>query len=337
MAQNCQVLVDDQDPNVEYLCDVTTLILPDVYYNDTWTSVASPMCGYGGWFRYSFIGTGVQISIPVTSNAQQVFIQIDNRPHESLKGTSRYVSPDLADGTHNITVFAGETDVLSAFDYLTYTAGPSTSLYEKIIIQNDNDAALNYRGDWSVQEPGSAELDDTLLYKGTAHWSRTVGDTISYQFTGTSITVMGVSTPSEMNASLTFTLDGNTTLQMITQTNLTRTSTVRFFHGTDLEPTQHTLNINVTNISASGPIGIDFFAYNTSFSSLSQISASFEGGTIPREKILFVMMTGIIAGLSFALGFVICFSVWKRQRGKRFTHQFEMRAKGMSYGVASVI
>ena len=205
-----------------------------------------------------------------------------------------------------------------------------------------------------MQEPGSAELDDTLLYKGTAHWSRTVGDTISYQFTGlqhdvrsthklihyfsgTSITVMGVSTPSEMNASLTFTLDGNTTLQMITQTNLTRTSTVRFFHGTDLEPTQHTLNINVTNISASGPIGIDFFAYNTSFSSLSQISASFEGGTIPREKILFVMMTGIIAGLSFALGFVICFSVWKRQRGKRFTHQFEMRAKGMSYGVASVI
>ena len=56
MAQNLQVLVDDQDPSVEYLCDVVTLILPDVYYNDTWTSVASPTCGYGGWFRYTFIG-----------------------------------------------------------------------------------------------------------------------------------------------------------------------------------------------------------------------------------------------------------------------------------------
>ena len=226
---------------------------------------------------------------------------------------------------------------MPGFDYLTYTPGSSTPLNEQVIIQNDDDAVLDYGGDWSILEP--AEFDDTLLYQGTAHWSRTVGDSILFQFTGlhhngrsshklmhhfagTSITVMGVSTPSEMNASLTFTLDGDKSLRTITQTNLTRTTTVRFIHATDLQPTQHVLRINVTNISTAGPIGIDFFAYNTSFSSLSEISASYKGATIHRENILLVAMTGgIIGGLTFAVGL---FFAWKRQRNRRFSHQFEM-------------
>lgn len=225
---------------------------------------------------------------------------------------------------------------MPGFDYLTYTPGSSTPLNEKVIIQNDDDAILDYGGNWSVG------FGDTLLYQGTAHWSRTVGDSVLFQFTGlhhngrssyklmlhvagTSITVMGVSTPSEMNASLTFTLDGNRSLQMITQTNLTRTTIVRFFHARDLQPTQHALNINVTNISAAGPIGIDFFAYNTSFSSLAEISASYEGATIHREKTFLLAMTvGIIGGLTFAVGL---FFAWKWQRNRRFSHRFEMMVK----------
>lgn len=232
---------------------------------------------------------------------------------------------------------------MPGFDYLTYTPGSSTPLNGQVIIQNDNDAILDYGGGWSVLVPRSVEFDDTLLYQGTAHWSRTVGDSVLFRFTGwhhnngrsshklmhhfagTSITVMGVSTPSEMNASLTFTLDGNKSLQTITQTNLTRTTIVRFFHARDLQPTQHALNINVTNIAAAGPIGIDFFAYSTSLSSLSEISTS---ATIHREKNLLVAMTGgIIGGLTFAVGL---FFAWKRQRHRRFSHQFEMMAKDPS-------
>jgi len=319
MAQNWQVLVDDQDTNVEYLCTVTTQTLPDVYYNGTWTNVASPTCGYGGWFRYSFIGTGAQIGIPITSDTQRVSVQIDNRPQEALNGNGLYVSSYLNDGPHNITVFATGMDVTPGFDYLTYTAGPSTPLYQRTIIQNDDDAALAYGGHWSVLQPRAVTFDDTLLHQGTAHWSTTVGDTVSYRFTGTSITVMGVSTPSEMNASLTFTLDGKTSLQTVSQTKLTRATAVRLFHAVDLNPAQHMLDINVMNVSGAGPIGINFFAYNTSLSEIS--------GVTPKEKSL---SGGIIGGLIITVGLVICFFAWKWQQNRRIQHKFEMMAKDPS-------
>jgi hypothetical protein len=282
------------------------------------------------------LGTGVQIGIPITSDTQRISVQIDNRPQEALNGNGLYVSSYLDDGPHNITVFAMGMDVTPGFDYLTYTPSPSTSLYERTIIQNDDDAALDYGGHWSALQPVAVTFDDdTLLYQGTARWSTTVGDTVSYQFTGlhhnvkcphklirhflgTSITVMGVSTPSEMNASLTFTLDGKTTLQTISQTNLTRATTVRLYRAVDLNATQHTLNVNVTNVSAAGPIGIDFFAYNASLSEIS--------GVAPKEKSL---SGGIIGGLIIAVGLVICFFVWK-WRNRRIQHKFEMMAKDPS-------
>jgi len=130
---------------------------------------------------------------------------------------------------------------------------------------------------------------------------------------------MGVSTPSEMNASLTFTLDGKASLQTVSQTNLTRATTVRLFHAVDLNPAQHTLDINVMSVSAAGPIGIDFFAYNTSLSEIPDAT--------PKEKSL---SGGIIGGLMIAVGLVICFFAWKWQQNRRIQHKFEMMAKDPS-------
>jgi hypothetical protein len=131
---------------------------------------------------------------------------------------------------------------------------------------------------------------------------------------------MGVSMPSEMNASLTFTLDGETSLQTVSQTNLTRATTVRLFHAVDLNPAQHTLDINVINVSGAGPIGINFFAYDASLSEIS-------GGT-PKEKSL---SGGIIGGLMITVvGLVICFFAWKWQQNRRIQHKFEMMAKDPS-------
>ncbi|KAK2465333.1 hypothetical protein APHAL10511_002687 [Amanita phalloides] len=327
MVKSLQVLVDDQDPDIEYLCDVSTKLFPNIYYNDTWTTVASLACSYEGWFRYSFIGTGVQLGLPVTSDSAQVSVQIDNHPYEPLKGSNRYVSPNLKDGPHNVTFSASGANAQPGLDYLTFTAGASTPLEGQIIIHSDDDKVLHYDGDWSTQQPESIEFDDTLLYQGTAHWSTTVGDSVSYSyFFGTSVTVMGISTPSEMNASLAFTVDGDTTMKTISQTNLDKATTVRLFSMTGLQPGRHSLGIKVMNISVRGPIGINFLAYSASYSRLSDVSGPYDGSVvIPREKTQSIILTGaIIGGITLVVGLVICFFAWRRERNRQFPHKFNM-------------
>ncbi|KAF8631022.1 hypothetical protein AX15_002633 [Amanita polypyramis BW_CC] len=312
------VLVDDQDPDIEYLCDVSTRILPGIYHNDTWTGAASSACGYSGWFRYSFIGTGVQIDVATSSTTEQYSVQIDEQPQELLNGKGRYVSPELKDRSHNVTFFAGGLDVLPSFDYLTYTAGRSTPLNGKAIICDDSDATVNYDGYWTTMQPASVNLNGSVLYQNTAHWSTNAGDRLSYQFIGTGVAVMGVL---GTNASLAFTLDGNITETTISRGSVTGTTAIQLFHATELQPRKHTLLINVTNVLVESPVGVDFLAYNASF---SRSSTPYNGSiSIPKEETLSIAMKcGIIGGITLLVGLVVCFFSWKWQRSRRFLHKF---------------
>ena len=73
----------------------------------------------------------------------------------------------------------------TTFDYLIVEAGLSTPLQIRSIIVDDTDPGLAYGGSWSTQIP-SPMLDDfsTASFRDTMHWSKSVGDTLQFNFTG---------------------------------------------------------------------------------------------------------------------------------------------------------
>ncbi|PFH54080.1 hypothetical protein AMATHDRAFT_53889 [Amanita thiersii Skay4041] len=327
MVNSLQVLVDDQDPDIEYLCKVTQETVLGTYYNDTWTTIASQECGSSGWFRYSFIGTGFQITAPA-STSSDFSIQIDNAPLVTQKGDGRYQSPELKNGQHTITYFTAPTNSSPAFDYLTYTASGSTKLKGRTIIHDDNDGTVAYGGNWTKQPPLPLAFDNsTGLYQNTAHWSTTVGDTVSYRFTGTSVLVMGITTRSDVPASITFILDGVMMVNTITNSSLDGFPMTKLFHALDLDAKSHFLFINMTDVSPTRPIGIDFIAYNASFDSLGDIQTPLdEGISIPEDKTQAVAIAGGVIGAAiFVAAIAICLFVWKRQRDQRQRRVFLMK------------
>lgn len=115
-------------------------------------------------------------------------MQIDGSPLLSQSGQGTYQSPVLADGTeHTITYALGNQSLLPAFDYLTVTAGPSTSMYGRTVIVDDADSVLEYTGheSWTTAPPVALSFDySTAPYLNTTHWSNLAGASLSFQFTG---------------------------------------------------------------------------------------------------------------------------------------------------------
>ncbi|KAF8627451.1 hypothetical protein AX17_006265 [Amanita inopinata Kibby_2008] len=321
MVKSLQVLVDDQDSDIQYLCDVAHHSVPGTYFNNTWTMILSPECGSSGWFTYSFIGTSIQINAPSRSSSEGPYsVEIDGGSRVSLKGKHRYTSPTLDDGFHNVTFFAGASGPLPPFDYLTYTAGPSTPIKGRTIIHDDDDGTLVYNGHWTREPPVPVTLNNsTSLYQDTAHWSSTVGDSLLYKFMGTSVLVMGVSIRSDANASLAFTLDGNSTVKTLSNSHLDGSPMAQLFHAYDLDVGPHTLFIDTVDVSVTQPVGIDFIAYNTSYSRLSDITTPFDNGiTIPQERTQAVAIAGGVIGSGiFITAIAICLYVWRRQRDQQ--------------------
>ena len=90
----------------------------------------------------------------------------------------------MPDGQHTLKYAIGGVKQAPVFDYLTVTAGPSTPINGRTLIVDDSQ--LSYKGNWSTNPPKALKYDySTSLYRDTAHWSSTIGDTIEFEFTGT--------------------------------------------------------------------------------------------------------------------------------------------------------
>jgi hypothetical protein len=97
------------------------------------------------------------------------------------------------DGSHTMIYSLGATTLSPSFDYLTVTAGASTSLMNKRIVVDDDDespgaGSLIFSGNWTMQPAPGAVIEDysSMPYMGTAHWSATPGASFNFQFMGTS-------------------------------------------------------------------------------------------------------------------------------------------------------
>jgi hypothetical protein len=270
------VLVDDQESQIQYLCDsLNERVATGSYYNNTWTTVKSGDCS-NGWFDYTFYGTGVYVAASVAAPSASYSVKIDDGEFVPQSGNGAYDSPTLSDGKHTIT-YAIESNgkSLPAFDYLTVTPGSSTPLEGQTLAVDDTDASIIYSGSWknSPSVPLSFDYSNSL-HRDTTQWSSTVGDSLQFQFEGSSISVFGIATNISVgNITSNYTLDGVSKVQGLPQGTLDSLPMVNLFQA-DVQPGVHTLIINITHIQSPQTLGIDLITYNASFNSISSLSTT---------------------------------------------------------------
>ena len=97
-----------------------------------------------------------------------------------------YQSPTLPNGNHTITV---SHLALTSVDMALITVDPNTSLQGKTLIVDDDNSAIEYSGTWtrSTSPFNEGTLPDGLPVGNSTHRSTTVGDTITFRFTGKSV------------------------------------------------------------------------------------------------------------------------------------------------------
>jgi hypothetical protein len=143
----------------------------------------------------------------------------------------------------------------------------------KVLIIDDRDPNISYYGEWKIEEAISGSME----YNNTLHQSNANGQSLSYTFRGTNITVYGTldtvtknwlpgvefrvdgSMPKPINetGSLTWSLDGTVSHQPLWTSPMLSLDT-------------HTITINITDTSSNGPyFYFDFFTVDTGADSAS--------------------------------------------------------------------
>lgn len=328
MPQNFNILVDDQDSQINYLCpSLNQQILSGSYSNKTWTTIQSESCK-DGWFEYTFYGTGIRIETPTAHPSQSLSVKLDNNAFVP-QSDGKFESPILPDGKHTITYAIGDVALTPVFDYLTVTAGPSSPLNGRTLIVDDTDSAITFKGNWAANPPKPISFGySTSLYQDTAHWSSTIGDTIEFEFTGTSVSVCGLATNiiGARNITATYSIDGVSKTQSIRQGSLDSVPMTEFFHA-DVPAGRHTLLINLTDIALPRAFGIDFIAYNTSVDSVTSLpgyeqtpttnAAPQNVGASSNGSQKWAIVGGVLGAVLFLAILLLVFLVWMYRHRKQ--------------------
>ncbi|TFK24969.1 hypothetical protein FA15DRAFT_669030 [Coprinopsis marcescibilis] len=346
MSQEFTLLVDDQDPSVNYLCpSLQQEGLGGSYSNRTWTTIKDASC-VSGWFEYTFYGTGIHIHVPVAKTAESAAVLLDNvlfKP--SADGV--FEAKNLTDGKHKFTYGIGEVKALPVFDYLTVTAGRSTKLNGRTLLADDTDDSVVFDGNWSTKAPQQLDFDhSTNLYKDSAHWSSTVGDTVRFEFIGTSVSVFGLvnNITDAGNLTASYTIDGATTTLGIPEGTFDSVPMTELYHA-DLQPGLHTLVVNLTEIGSPRlALGIDFIAYNTSVDSVTslpgyELTANANAAPDPSKpgassssSAKNAILGGVLGGVGFLILLGIAFFFWRRRQSKTAVRLASTNSSQVDFG-----
>ncbi|KAG6837627.1 hypothetical protein H0H93_006148 [Arthromyces matolae] len=307
-------IVDDQSPELEYLCPVTKEQVSGSYYNKTWTTTASNECA-DGWFQHTFAGTSVE-AMTFSWTPQNHSGKIDSSPWVTQYNRGYFSSGPLTDGQHTF-VYASGALKTPAFDYLVIGAGHSTSLHNRTIIVDDADSNIVYSGNWSTQVPSPTAVDfSTASFRDTTHWAMDAGASFQYNFNGNSIAIFGsfanISTASH-DFSASFNIDGLSTVASIPDGTLDGLPMTCLFSAPILPAGNHTLSVNITAIPSPLAFGFDFLVYNASFSSVMADSAAPASSISHRKAPTGAMVGGLVGGIAFVLG-IVAVIFWLRRR-----------------------
>ncbi|KAF8878216.1 hypothetical protein BD779DRAFT_1555101 [Infundibulicybe gibba] len=237
--------------------------------------------GVFGSLNYTFHGTSIAFvgNTHRSNNSRIIVVTIDsNSPYNTSYNNPNsqnyqqwYQSPHLDDGVHTIQM---DNIAATAVDVVVISAGPSTPLSGQTVIVDDDDPSISYSGHWSRNEPFiTSEGAGGLPFHNGTHQSTTPGDTASIRFTGASVAVYGIFPWATLGSmSVTYTIDNsnNTKTYQITPSLLEKEPQLnfQFFSEGSLAPGNHTLSMNITEISNLTFV-MDYLTYSASFDSLT--------------------------------------------------------------------
>ncbi|KNZ73052.1 UPF0551 protein, mitochondrial [Termitomyces sp. J132] len=310
-------IVDDQSPELKYLCPVTKETVSGAYLNKTWTTTASDQC-LEGWFQYTFYGTGVEVVI-FSSSLQNHSAKLDDSSWITQYNRGSFQSPLVPDEQHTLVYAPGSLDT-PTFDYLIVEAGPSTPLQNQTIVVDDTDPGLIYGGNWSTQIPFPMPRDlSTAFFRDTTHWSKNAGDTLEFNFSGSSVAIFGafVNISVGHDFSATYTVDGISTVASIPDGTLDGLPMNCLFSTSTMPAGNHTLSVQITQISPPLFVGFDFLMYNASFANLEEIPGyvSSSSSLEQRKYLAGTLAGGVIGGVGFIFA-VLVFIIILRRRNR---------------------
>ncbi|KAJ7165474.1 hypothetical protein C8R43DRAFT_878501 [Mycena crocata] len=241
-----------------------------------------------------------------------------------------YTSPTLSDATHTVVL---DDLVWIDLDYAIITAGTSTSLSGTTLIVDDNDPDLVYGGRWTNNRDlftiGHGQPSG-LPFQNATHESNTIGDSMTFQFAGTSVGVYGLfkwNIPGSITAS--FSVDGKSTAQTFSssQAPFEEQPNFEFFHATGLQPGNHTLVVNITDVVGAQSLMFDYILYHPSFDSLASkpnfTAASSISPSAPAKSPILnkshhkntaAIVGGVMGGLILIVLLGVVFLLWNRAR-----------------------
>ncbi|KAJ6543581.1 hypothetical protein DFH09DRAFT_37784 [Mycena vulgaris] len=297
--------------------------------------------GPPGSFSYTFQGTSIAFygNTSPPDKAQTMSVRIDgDSEYQSTQPAPQeyrqwYVSPTLSDSTHTIVM----DDLVSIdLDYVTVAAGPSTPLRGATLIVDDDDPELIYAGKWATNTnffTVGHGFPSGLPFQNSTHQSSTVGDSLAFQFAGTSVEVHGVfqwNVTGSIAAS--FSVDGKPSgLSFVssTEASFDDQPNFEFFKATGLQPGNHTLVVNVTNVVGAQSLMLDYILYQPSFDTLaskpnfSAASSPASASHSPQSNVK-AIAGGVVGGLVLVL-LGVAFLLWNRSRRRRAGFEFSSR------------
>ncbi|KAL0957100.1 hypothetical protein HGRIS_003193 [Hohenbuehelia grisea] len=277
-SSELDIIIDNNDPALTF-SPAWAFSIPDpIWYNDSYSYFPN---GQGNaTIRYDFQGTS--LALFGHSNGE-VWANVDTNPQvytppEPTFQIFRpwYTSGSLTDGQHTVHV---ELSTMTYFDFATVSVGQGTSLAGKTVIVDDADAAMNFSTGWKAEDGASNfDLGNGMRrqpYKQTLHRSRTPGDELVLQFTGSSVAVYGVvqwQYPGRLSTA--YIIDGsapqyNTVSSSGDSYTWEEQPNYLFFQNSSLPPGNHTLVVTVTEASDELSFILDYLLYNPSFPNLS--------------------------------------------------------------------
>ncbi|KAF9049590.1 hypothetical protein BDZ89DRAFT_1154452 [Hymenopellis radicata] len=309
-------IVDDQDTDITFLCPTVPKNEPNSYFQDTWSTIGNDTVCNDGWFKYTFRGQGVNINSGLSGGATKSYsVSLDGDALQPQTGEGGYDSGMLADEEHTVMYATGAMSYSPNFDYLTVLAGNTTKMRGRSVIVDDNDGVIKYSGAGWV----SASIINSVEafpygrgpYRDSVHWTKEVGESLSFEFLGSSVALYSV-LPAQKDGGITiqyFIDDNFVTAAGVSNTGNTPVPMFKLFEADGLSDGTHVLMANITSVISSYSIGMDFVTYTSSFDNISEmpttgLSSSSSGSTgsgsgTHKRNHVGAIVGGVLGGLAF--------------------------------------
>ncbi|KAG7447730.1 uncharacterized protein BT62DRAFT_1061256 [Guyanagaster necrorhizus] len=213
----------------------------------------------------------------------------------------------------------------------------SAVLGKNILVDHTNEGIV-WTGDWQTNTGTLIHTTRTYIENrplgNSTKDSSTVGDSFSFQFRGTNVSVSGAQRLS-INGSISadFRVDGGkaTTFTTTSTSSGNDVANAMFFSSSILDSGTHTLIVNITAVTGDQSFMLDYITYSdqasrgsssssssSSSGSSGTDSSSSSGSSSPAKMTAFGGIVGGVMGGVVALSLIIGTLFWRRRRKRTY-------------------